>query len=252
MWVNAAAPSMAKLRHKCEQDEVDRYGFSAHDGRGFGVQPIVDSANAVALTVAASIPTSCHSHLQCDLRLIRSFAIHPLSPASQTSFVATDGGGWAVRIEGDDAPTTAQGTAANVHRPPKGQRQSLFFYLSVDAEYDAARQYDTETGRPMPAGGFERASPLPSQPTGAVHVAGHVREIGRFSVLAEARDSSGSGKHGGRGEGGSEGRGGEGGSGGGVEVRMWGSAHKQHSHLNVAELVGAEMDKQRQQVDHSS
>ena len=32
------------MRHKCEQDEVDRYGFSAHDGRGFGIQPIVDRA----------------------------------------------------------------------------------------------------------------------------------------------------------------------------------------------------------------
>jgi mannosyl-oligosaccharide glucosidase len=76
MWTRAMADGRADsstLRHKCEQDSLERYGFSEHDGRGFGRQPIVDSANGVVLT---------------------------------TSFVGTDGGGtgspgWTVRIAGE-------------------------------------------------------------------------------------------------------------------------------------------------------
>ena len=44
MWASSAGGGANKLRHKCEQDEVERYGFSMHDGRTFGVQPIVDRA----------------------------------------------------------------------------------------------------------------------------------------------------------------------------------------------------------------
>jgi mannosyl-oligosaccharide glucosidase len=76
MWTRATTDGRADrstLRHKCEQDSLERYGFSEHDGRGFGRQPIVDTANGVVLT---------------------------------TSFVGTDGGltgspGWAIRIAGE-------------------------------------------------------------------------------------------------------------------------------------------------------
>lgn len=76
MWTSATPDGRADsstLRHKCEQDSLERYGFSEHDGRGFGRQPIVDPANRVVIT---------------------------------TSFVGTGGGltgarGWAVRIAGE-------------------------------------------------------------------------------------------------------------------------------------------------------
>jgi len=73
MWTSArpdGTPERSTLRHQCEQDGLERYGFSAHDGRGFGAQPISDPANGVVLT---------------------------------TSFVSEADGGWAVRIAG--APT---------------------------------------------------------------------------------------------------------------------------------------------------
>ena len=69
MWAPEGA--ISQLRHQCEQDTLERYGFEAHDGRTFGTQPILDTANGVAL---------------------------------QTSFVSTADGGWAARIEVRPAP----------------------------------------------------------------------------------------------------------------------------------------------------
>ena len=74
MWASEGAGA---LRHQCEQDGLERYGFMAHDGRGYGSQPIVDEANGVAL---------------------------------QTSFVASGDGGWTVRLEAK--PTAKRGATA--------------------------------------------------------------------------------------------------------------------------------------------
>ena len=169
MWSAAGTAGMSplgKLRHQCEQDEVERYGFSAHDGRGFGVQPILDNANGIEL---------------------------------RTSFLATGDGGWSARIEGMAPPGRA-----------RGKRQSLFFYLSVDGEFDDAP-------RGGPPGGLSRESSLPFQKAGAARISGHVRSLGRFSVLAEAVEG--------------------GGGAGGARVHMWGSAQAGASHLKVAEIV---------------
>lgn len=187
MWMAADAPSTATMRHKCEQDEVDRYGFSAHDGRGFGVQPIVDGANGVALT---------------------------------TSFLA-NGGGWSVRLEG--AKSEGAKGAGGAKGPGGGGRQSVFFYLAVDAEYaDASSQAAA-------AGGFDRGPPLGSERgAAAAHVAGAVRGLGDVSVVVEAREQGG----------------GSGGGGGGAEVRVWGSSDPGHSHLNAGELVRSQLDAQ--------
>ena len=106
MWTRArpdGGVDATTLRHQCEQDGLERYGFTAHDGRGFGSQPIVDRANGVHLT---------------------------------TTFVATPAGGgggggggggsspggWAVRISGEPIAGAA----------PK---QHLFLYLSLDTEF---------------------------------------------------------------------------------------------------------------------
>ena len=163
MWSSGAGGAM---RHKCEQDEVDRYGFSAHDGRGFGIQPIVDAANGIALT---------------------------------TSFLATQDGGWAVRIEGK--PSDGK----------KGQRQSVFFYLGVDG--DAAG-----------GGSLHRAKPLSFQGDGAAHASGSVDGVGRFSVLAEAKEVDGDKA---------------------AQVHMWGT--KSHDHLKVDELVKEQLRPPPQQ-----
>jgi mannosyl-oligosaccharide glucosidase len=167
MWVSASAPRMDKMRHKCEQDEVERYGFSSHDGRGFGVQPIVDPANGISL---------------------------------ETSFVATGGGGWAVRVAGS-APSGGG----------RAQRQSLFFYLSVDAEL--ATDGDA-------AGAFKRPRARPFLGAEGVIVSGEVRGLGKFSLMATAREGGGKA----------------------AKVHAWGSARPGDSHLNVADVVRRELE----------
>ena len=188
MWVHGSAPTMAKLRHKCEQDQVDRYGFMAHDGRSFGAQPIVDSANAIAL---------------------------------QTSYVRAEDGGWAVRIEGEERLRGGGGGGGRGGGGggggrggegsgggdgdggggvgggggggpyPAGGLQSLFFYLAVDAEHDAERVYDTETGARSPSGGFEKASkPAAAGASEATaRVVGRVRDLGVHAQHAFRRQA---------------------------------------------------------------
>ena len=213
MWVHGSAPTMDKLRHKCEQDEVDRYGFMAHDGRSFGAQPIVDSANGIAL---------------------------------QTSFVRTDDGGWAVRIEGADSeeevaatPRPKVGGRSRASPYPRGQPQSLFFYLSIDAEYDAVRQYNRETGRAEPAGGFERADP--GGEATLARLTGHVRDLGEFEVLVSASSAASSSTASSSTSTAST----TASMTAGPEVVVWGSANGKHSHLNVHELVSRELGRQR-------
>ena len=186
MWVADGAPA-AKLRHQCEQDAVERYGYSVHDGRGFGVQPIVDGDNAVKL---------------------------------QTSFVATDGGGWALRVE---APAGAVG-----RRGRKARKQSVFLYVAVDAEL--ADDADD-------AGDMARAPPLPSQSTGGRRVTGRVRGLGAFTLVADAHESGG--------EGGGEGGGGEG-TARAVRMDAWGSADPGDTPLTVEGRVRAHLEAQQQ------
>ena len=99
MWAADGLP----LRHQCEQDGLERYGFMAHDGRGYGAQPIVDEAHGVEL---------------------------------HTSFVATATSGWAVRLEA----TVASGRASKA-MPPR-RPLSLYFYAAVDAELAPAEAAD--------------------------------------------------------------------------------------------------------------
>jgi mannosyl-oligosaccharide glucosidase len=99
MWAADGLP----LRHQCEQDGLERYGFMAHDGRGYGAQPIVDEAHGVEL---------------------------------HTSFVATSTSGWAVRLEA----TVASGRASKA--TPPSRPLSLYFYAAVDAELAPAGAAD--------------------------------------------------------------------------------------------------------------
>ena len=111
MWSSTAADGARTLRHKCEQDGVEQYGFSMHDGRSFGVQPIVDRGNRLALET---------SYVRTE----------------DSSSGLADGGGWAARIEGSviegvapreqiiifylasESPTVGGGHLANEEPPP--------------------------------------------------------------------------------------------------------------------------------------
>ena len=91
MW-GALAHDGLELRHACEQGQVQKYGFTEHDGESYATQPIVDGQNGVEL---------------------------------QTSFVkpeaAEAAGAWAARIEG--RPLPGQDAGAPI---------ALFFYVGVD------------------------------------------------------------------------------------------------------------------------
>ena len=93
-----------KLRHTCEQDEVQRYGYTEHDGETYASQPIVDRENGLEL---------------------------------QTSFVKPDGreaaGAWAARIEGKLLPGESQGAP-----------QTVIFYLGIDGDAGGASELPVE------------------------------------------------------------------------------------------------------------
>ena len=180
MWTSVGADGGlvdgAKLRHNCEQDEIERYGFTAHDGRGFGSQPILDLANGLAM---------------------------------DTSFVGTAEGGWAARVAGGP-PTSAQrqlGAAG-----ARQAKRSLFLYVSVDDEFAAGGGGGGGGG-----GRLDGAAPLRAQGPGAAHLEGRVDGLGGFALLAQARRAAGAGES--------------------LPLRVWGSASRQLSHFNVADLV---------------
>ena len=97
-----------KLRHTCEQDEVQRYGYTEHDGETYASQPIVDRENGLEL---------------------------------QTSFVKPDGheatGAWAARIEGKLLPGESQGAP-----------QTVIFYLGIDGDAGGASRLSVARERP--------------------------------------------------------------------------------------------------------
>lgn len=100
--------SERKLRHTCEQDEVQRYGYTEHDGEAYASQPIVDRENGLEL---------------------------------QTSFVKADApeaaGAWAARIEGKLLPGQS-----------KGAPQTVIFYLGIDGDGGGASRLSVASERP--------------------------------------------------------------------------------------------------------
>eukprot|EP00964_Phaeocystis_antarctica_P066134 scaffold39935_cov57-Phaeocystis_antarctica.AAC.1 len=100
--------SERKLRHTCEQDEVQRYGYTEHDGEAYASQPIVDRENGLEL---------------------------------QTSFVKPDApeaaGAWAARIEGKLLPGQS-----------KGAPQTVIFYLGIDGDGGGASRLSVAAERP--------------------------------------------------------------------------------------------------------
>ena len=100
--------SERKLRHTCEQDEVQRYGYTEHDGEAYASQPIVDRENGLEL---------------------------------QTSFVKPDtpeaAGAWAARIEGKLLPGQS-----------KGAPQTVIFYLGIDGDGGGASRLSVAGERP--------------------------------------------------------------------------------------------------------
>lgn len=79
MWLRADAVATKRarslLRHRCEQDVLQRYGYSAHDGRSYATQQLRDAANGIVID--------------------SSYALDQAT------------GGWAVRLRGSNA-TAAQ------------------------------------------------------------------------------------------------------------------------------------------------
>eukprot|EP00967_Tisochrysis_lutea_P059275 scaffold75563_cov30-Tisochrysis_lutea.AAC.1 len=112
MWTSARPDGTAEqstLRHQCEQDSIQKYGFSQHDGRGYGHQLILDPENGIALNTS----------------FLRAPFLH--SGGSGSKFAT---GGWAVRITGK--PTMQ-----------RAKDQHVYFYVAIDSEF---ADHDMMTG----------------------------------------------------------------------------------------------------------
>ena len=98
LWgaLSTVTVSQDALRHQCEQDQLQKYGFTEHDGEAFASQPIIDRENMVEMQ---------HSFVKAD------------TPEAE--------GGWAARVEGRLLPGERKGTP-----------QTVFLYLGVDGPAD--------------------------------------------------------------------------------------------------------------------
>ncbi|KAL3914674.1 MAG: hypothetical protein SGPRY_007547, partial [Prymnesium sp.] len=83
MWAASGAGGSegGPLRHECEQDGIERYGYTAHDGEGYASQRLVDKANGIEL---------------------------------HTWFLADGSGGWAARVEGKTASGSNSGRPQSI------------------------------------------------------------------------------------------------------------------------------------------